>query len=386
MTALLARHSEAVLRRSPAAFLDDVDRAGAAAGFRQHQQAQIANLADVPLQSWRYLVSSPVTDAAVSAATAHRLAAPVLIVHLSVRYALKFVDPQPTSRDLWWTFVQRGGRVYAAGDDDMAAVGGVSWTGPWDYGPLLAARGTASLVLGHPQDSAQLAPIAAAVDAAVPVVTGVWGVGWARQVAVLVPASDQELAALAGQGSALTDISALTVFDAQDSAGGTRYGQRLVLNPHALSQLTPAGLRIVVQHEVTHMASAAGTGPGSPRWLVEGLAEYVGNLGNEQPVRVAASELGTEVAAGRLPAALPTDAEFAPGTARLRQVYEESWIACRLIAARVGQAGLVRLYRLVGASPDATGPAVQAALQRVLRESTVAFSMRWRTYLKGQLG
>ncbi|PZS15236.1 MAG: hypothetical protein DLM57_13165 [Pseudonocardiales bacterium] len=386
MTALLARHSAAVLSHSAAAFLDDVDTAPAAAGFRQRQQAEIASLAQVPLQSWRYAVSAPVTDPSASAATAKRVGAPVLIVHVSLFYALTLVDPQPTSRDLWWTFVQRDGRVLVAGDDDMAELGGASWTGPWDYGPLVAARGTSSLVLGHPQDSGQLARLAALVDAAVPVVTGVWGTGWVRHVAVLVPASDNELTALAGQGSALTDVSAVTVFDAQDPASGTRYGQRLVLNPHALARLTATGLRIVVAHEITHIASAAGTGQASPRWLIEGLAEYVANLGSTQPVTVAAGELRTEVAAGRLPAALPTDAQFAPGSARLAQVYEESWLACRLIAARVGQSGLVRLYRLVGASPDVAIQALEAALHRVLHESTASFTMQWRGYLTGQLG
>jgi hypothetical protein len=385
VSALLARHGEAVLAHSAAAFLADVDTAGAAADFRQRQQDQIANLARVPLQHWRYAVSSSVTEPAAIAAATKRLGAPVLIVRVSLSYALKFVDPQPTSHDLWWTFVQRHGRVYLAGDADMAELGGPSWTGPWDYGPLVAARGTSSLVLGHPQDAAQLPRLAAAVDAAVPVVTGVWGTGWNRQVAVLVPASDAELTALVGSGSALTDISAVAVFDAQDPAHDTRSGQRLALNPRTLGELTPTGLRVVLQHEITHLASAAATGQAVPRWLVEGLAEYVGNLGSAQPVPNAASELRKEVAGGTVPAELPRDDEFAPGSTRLPQVYEEAWLACRLIAARAGQAGLVRIYRLVGASPDVSATAVAAALRQVLHKSSAEFTAQWRSYLTGQL-
>jgi hypothetical protein len=385
VSALLARHGDAVLAHSAAAFLADVDTADVAAAFRQRQQEQIANLARVPLQSWRYTVSSPVTEPAASTSAAKHLGAPVLIVRVSLSYALQFVDPQPTAHDLWWTFVQRHGRVYLAGDDDMAEQGGPSWTGPWDYGPLLAARGTSSLVLGHPQDAAQLPRLASAVDAAVPVVAGVWGAGWNRQVAVLVPGSDAELAALVGSGSALTDISAVAVFDAQDPAHSTRSGQRLVLNPRTLAELTPAGLRVVLQHEVTHLASAAATGQAVPRWLLEGLAEYVGNLGNAQPVANAASELRKEVAGGAVPAGLPSDDEFAPGSTRLPQVYEEAWLACRLIAERAGKAGLVRIYRLVGASPDVSATAVAAALRQVLRESSAEFTAQWRSYLTGQL-
>lgn len=385
MSALLARHGDAVLAHSAAAFLADVDTASSAADFRQRQRAQVANLARVPLRSWRYAVSSPVTEPAASAAAAKRLGAPVLIVRVSLSYALKIVDPQLSTQVLWWTFVQRHGRVYLAGDADLAQLGGASWTGPWDYGPLLAARGTSSLVLGRPADAAQLSRLAAAVDAAVPVVTGVWDAGWSRQVAVLVAGSDAELTALAGSGSVLIDISAVAVFDAQDPARSTRSGQRLVLNPRALGRLTPAGLRVVLQHEITHLASAAATGQALPRWLVEGLAEYVGNLGSAQPVRDAAGELRKEVADGTVPAALPSDDEFVPGSTRLPQVYEEAWLACRLIATRAGQAGLVRLYRLVGASPDVSATAVAAALRQVLHESSAAFTARWRDYLTGEL-
>jgi hypothetical protein len=386
VTAVLARHSGAVLGRASAAFLADVDQAAAAADFRQRQHAEFSNLAAVPLQSWRYAVSAPVTDQAASTASAKRLGAPTLIVQVSLSYALKFVDPQPTSHELWWTFVQRHGHVYLAGDADMAGSGGPSWAGPWDFGPLVATQGTASVVLGHPHDAPELPRLAAAVDAAVLVVSAVWGTDWTGQVAVLVPSSDQEFAALTGQGSVLADISAASVFDRPDPVTGARLGQRLVLNPRALAALSPAGLRIVVRHEVTHIASAAGTGDSSPRWLIEGFAEYVGNLGSTAPVRVAASELRAEIARGTLPVALPPDSDFAPGASRLPQAYEQAWLACRLIAGRVRQASLVQFYRRVGGSADGAATAVAAALGRVLHEPVAAFTAQWRAYLGQQLG
>jgi hypothetical protein len=375
------------MHHSARTFLADVDTSSRAAGFRGRQRAQIASLAAVPLQSWRYDIDSPVTDQAAIGASAKRLGAPVLIVHVSLSYALKFVDPRPTSRDLWWTFVRRPGRVVIAADDDLARTGGASWTGPWDYGRLLAVRGRASLVLGHPSDSGSLPRIAAAVDAAVPAVTDVWGPDWTSRVAVLVPGSQREVSALLGaSGATLTDISAVAVSDAGEPNGAPPSGQRLVLNPAALHRLSRIGLGIVVRHEVTHIASAASTGPSSPRWLVEGFADYVGNRGSGQSVRAAAPELRADVARGQLPAALPADAAFAAGGAGLPQVYEQSWLACRLVAAKAGPAGLVRLYRLVGASTDSPRAAVAAALQATLRESPAAFTAQWRSYLRGQLG
>jgi hypothetical protein len=45
----------------------------------------------------------------------------------------------------------------------------------------------------------------------------------------------------------------------------------------------------------------------------------------------------------------------------------------------------VRFYRLVGASPSASGVAVAAALRSVLHETTAAFIAQWRAFLKAQL-
>jgi hypothetical protein len=118
-----------------------------------------------------------------------------------------------------------------------------------------------------------------------------------------------------------------------------------------------------------------------PTWLVEGFADYVGNLDSRQPVVVAASELRAEVRAGKEPGALPTSADFTDAGARLPQVYEQAWLACRLIATLAGPAGLVRLYHLV-AAPGAT---VDRALRTVVHVSTAQFTARWRQYLRTEL-
>ncbi len=386
VTALLARHGAAVLAHSAPRFLADVDTAAPAARFLAAQRSEIADIAAVPLQSWRYSADSVVSDPGVLAAQRARLGAPVLVVHVTLSYALRDVDPQPTTHDLWWTFVARHGRVYLAGDDAMAGQGGASFVGPWDFGPVVVARGATSLVLGHPANAGQLPGLASAVDAAAPVVTGVWGTGWAQRVAVFVPASNAELAGLVGTGTTLTDISAETVFDTQDPVNGGRYGQRIVLNPDVLATLSPVGIGIVLRHEITHIASAASTTPASPRWLVEGFAEYVGNLDTGQSPRAAAPELAAEIRRGVLPRSLPADPAFVAGGPRLAQLYQQSWLACRLIAAGAGPAGLVRFYRQVGVSAQGPDGAVAAALRSVLHESPATFLARWRAYLRAALG
>jgi hypothetical protein len=98
----------------------------------------------------------------------------------------------------------------------------------------------------------------------------------------------------------------------------------------------------------------------------------------------AAAELHAEVARGVVPSALPTDTDFA-STTRLAAVYEEAWLACRLIAVRAGQAALVRFYKLVGDGVLTADAAVASAFSSLLHESEAAFVVQWRAYLRAQL-
>ncbi|MDQ1722497.1 MAG: hypothetical protein QOI26_2231, partial [Pseudonocardiales bacterium] len=70
----------------------------------------------------------------------------------------------------------------------------------------------------------------------------------------------------------------------------------------------------------------------------------------------------------------------------LPQAYEKSWLACRLIADRVGQAGLVRFYRVVAKAADANpATAVAIGLRQVLHTDLATFTAAWRSYLVGLL-
>lgn len=384
--ALLARHGAAVRAHSAKAFLADVDPTAHAKDFHDRQAAELDNLAEVPLHTWTYTLVSAVTDTAAQAAATKRYGTRTLIARVTLAYELTGIDGLPDQHDLWLSFVRRGGHTYLAGDDDLTQSGGTSWRGPWDFGPVLVQRGTASLVLGHVQNAAQLAALARVADAAIPVVTSVWGTGWSRRLAVIAPASTAELQALVGAGSTVADVSAVAVTAGDDPLTGKPYGQRLVLNPGALGNLSAVGERIVVQHEITHLATEPSTAETTPRWVVEGFADYVGNLGSGESVRSTAAELAAELKRGSVPSRLPGDGEFASSNQRLAQVYEEAWLACRLIAARDGQAGLVRFYRIVGTAVAPGDAAVAAGLSQVLRESLAAFTAQWRSYLTAQLG
>jgi hypothetical protein len=380
---VLARHAHAVLTHSVAGYLADVDTAPAAAAFRAQEQTDISNLAHVPLARWGYADQQPVRDARMISAASKRYDAPALILHVTLRYALPDVDPLPDQHDLFLTFVRRDGRVVLSGDDDLAAESSTSWVGPWRFGPLSVARGASSLVLG-PAD-APLSDVAAEADDAAARVSDVWGSQWNRRVAVLVTSSDAEFSAAVGAAERVEDVSAAAVTSGVDPVTHRAYGQRLVLAPSALTTLSALGRGIVFRHEVTHLATAAITDPTTPRWVVEGFAEYVANLGTGQPVGAAARELRSAVRAGRSPTALPDDTAFAASGADLARAYEGAWLACRLIAAHAGTDGLVRFYRTTATALVPAAQALDQALADAMHESLDRFTTQWRTYLKAQL-
>lgn len=379
--AMLDRHGADVVHRDRKDFLADLDTGAAASRYRAQQAAMFDNLAGVPLVAWTYRVSAPVTGGSVLHDASARYRAPVLIARIALGYQLRGYDPAPTEHDVWLTFVRRAGQVRIVSDSDLAEQGGQSWHGPWDFGPVGVYRGAHCLVVSHPAYATQVAGLASDVDAAVSAVTAVWGRAWRQSVVVFVPDSADELSAvLGGSGTGGTDIAAQTIGD----PGNARTGLRVVLDPAGQARLSPLGRRIVVRHEITHVAAWAVTSDAVPTWLVEGFADYVGNLDSGQLVPVAAAELRAQVRAGRVPAALPTDEDFATAGAALPRVYEQAWLACRLIASLPGtggSAGLVRLYHAAAAP----GTDFNSALRTVVHMSLTQFTARWRQYLQAQL-
>ncbi|HEX2902534.1 MAG TPA: hypothetical protein VHO01_03685 [Jatrophihabitans sp.] len=388
---LLADHAHALLARDRAGWDAGLDPNQAAADFAGKQRAVFSNLSGVPLTTWRYTLTAPVTDPSVLQPAANRLGGRVVILHVQLQYALAQVDPAPTSKSQYLTAVHRAEGWRLAADGDVADSGGPSWQGPWDFGPLLVAAGPHTLVLAHPAHRAVMATFQQLVERSIPVVASVWGASWNEHVGVLIPDTAAEFAAVTSDSNDTQDIAAVAVADSVNpdlsaSPQQAVLGARIVLNPDNLSRLDAAGRQLVVQHELTHIATRAQTSDQMPTWLIEGFADYVGNLGSGRGPVMIAPELAADVAHDRLPSQLPASTDFDGANPRLPQAYEQSWLACRLIAATIGQHGLVTFYRAV-ASAARTNPATAVAteLRALLHTSITAFTARWRSYLQSQL-
>lgn len=214
---------------------------------------------------------------------------------------------------------------------------------------------TATLIaVGGPDSAALTRRIADELGPATEAVTAFWGQEWRRDIVVAVAASDAQFAALAAPtpGAPTTDIAAVTTAD------------RILFAPGAAGMTAPS-LRIVLRHELFHYAARADTAPDAPRWLTEGVADYVA-----RPAPAAPPGAG-------VPARLPTDTDLDTAGPVRSLAYDQAWLFSRYVADRYGIAALRTLYlRACGQGH----PDVATAVRDTLGESLPEVEAGWQAW------
>jgi hypothetical protein len=384
---LLARRADAVLRRSEAEFMATIDPQADPA-FVAAQRALFRNLDGVPLSHWSYQLnesdSLPVPQQLLGTAD-------YWAPRTTLRYALRGVDAEPTTRSMAYLYVRRADQWYLASDTALQPLGETTWRGMWDFGPCRAlwVGGTVggSLVLGHTGvDEEALRELAAEITNAVGSVTQVWGTGWSQRVAVLVPKTVDEMRALVGPAFNVDGIAAAAVADKVDVPNQLALGQRVVLNPALSGQLSAAARRIVLRHEITHVAARASTVDGAPMWLLEGFADYVGYRDSGLQPLEAAPDLVRALRSGDPPDGLPAAADFAGGSHDLDLAYQLAWSAALYVVDLAGEDGLVKLYRMIASDTSQDDATVEDAMRAVLGVDFDSFVAGWLESLPPRFG
>jgi hypothetical protein len=258
------------------------------------------------------------------------------IVEMTWRF--RGFDRAPASADVVVRFVPDDGELAISGfGAPSASEGRVPL---WLRGELAVARSDDHLVLvdGERREADE---VAQRVARGIPVVRKVLP-AWSAPVVVEVPASaadlDETLGAAPGTYAA---IAAVTAGVGSDT--GRDAPVHVFVNPEVTDSLRRAGAQVVMSHELVHVATDAVRRPVEP-WLLEGFADYVALRDTRLPDRVT---LGRAIEAARrdgVPEALPTAADFDTRAEDLQARYEEAWLACRIIAERLGERGLVEVY------------------------------------------
>ncbi|MFF3224493.1 hypothetical protein ACFYV7_16990 [Nocardia suismassiliense] len=254
------------------------------------------------------------------------------------------------------------------------------------FGPIVARQvstgdGQQSLVVGHPAQRIEIDVLERELAAATTAVTEVWGTDWAQASTVVVASSPSEFAGLVHAGAAMsTEVAAASVAD--PFAPGTRpTGQRIVFSPDAGRRLDPDGLRTLLRHELTHIATRADTRDGAPLWMLEGFADYTAHRDQGRPFADIAPSLTARARLHALPGDLPADAGFTGPDAAA--TYEQAWSVCAYIADKYDEPRLVELYRRIAATRQ-TPATEDQILQTVLGLSRTEFIADWRNWLSAQ--
>lgn len=364
---LLTSRAQAVLARDKAAWMATVDPA--ATDFAARQSAVFDHLAPVPLASWSYQFAGE--GSALPPERLDVLGQDAWVAGVNLVYRLADADLADVRRAQHLTLVRRGDQWLVADDAD-----GPTAAEPWDLGPVQVVRGERSLVLGS-ADVGALEALAAEADTAVVQVDGIWGEDWPRTVVLLAPATQTEMARLLQRPdeTGLDQIAAVTTGEVNGGVAGTS-ADRVIVNPAGMAQLGDLGRRVVLAHEITHVATRATTTADVPIWLSEGFADYVGYAGTGVGRAVVAQDVLDLVRAGQGPAALPVEADFDPAQGTIAPAYSGAWLAADLIARVFSEDALIALYRAV-----ATGTPVDAAVPGVLGTDLAGFQQRWQEYL-----
>ena len=333
--------------------------------------ALFTDIRQVPLSDW----TETVDPASVRTVSGHRA---TFTLDVTRRYRLKGFDPGGVAQQRTLTVIHVGSHWQLVADARAPGARGELW----ETGPVVVRYGKASLVLAHPANLARLARYVDIADRAVRNVSRVWGSDWSQRVVIVVPSNAGELGRVLDSRADYAQIAALATADVVDSGGlRTSLADRVVINPATFSRLSWIGQRIVMTHEVTHVASRRTTGRSSPSWLVEGFADYVAYRNSGVLVRIAARDLAAQQGLVPLPVTLPTDAQFDPGATDLGATYELSWLACRFIAERTSEAKLIQFYKAVGADSGPTAEVLRRQFAKVFNTSTESFTASWRTYV-----
>jgi hypothetical protein len=369
---LLDRRANAVNDRNKVAFLADVNPADQA--LIAQQSLEFDNLTKLPLVYFSYQVEARTYDDLAPMQLRQRYGSALRAPGVTIRYQIEGIDAAPTAAP-WvpvlatiageWRFVGRA-------DGDSLPIGTNGQ--PWDAStPITVSRGDRLVLVLSADDAARASQFQTLAEQA------------RGKVATVCPTPPSVL--IVGVRNSLAFRTRFHDHAVEERTGAfaeKRFGEvlawhrdqtRLVGNTVYVKpwvfDADPMDVSTLLRHELTHVAMSPYGNPATPRWLVEGLAEYVAY--RDQPWTIEHfDDLDDLDEAPKL----PEDRSFYDDAAGLN--YFLGWFACWLIATDYGEDRLIGLYR---AFSETTNQNV--AFNRVLGIGYHEFQQRFQSRLDG---
>jgi hypothetical protein len=378
--ALLDVRADAFLQRDKDAFLATLDpKAGVP--LKREQARMFANAAAIPFASYELVADwSAFGDLARPRDVARYPGAGTVVIPMThERYRIRGFDEVDAVEDVFFTFVERDGSWYIAGDTDLDDIGLFSVRHAWDFGRLETTRsehflalGPACVVGGALCAGDELLGIA---EEALVRTDQTWTVPWRDKVVMIVPPSDAALKRMLQASFDVGDFVAFA-YATVDPETLDYTGDRVLVNPSVIAGRAREQVLRILAHEFLHVATRDSSGPFVPLFVDEGLAEVAGYGG----VRGLAY-FDAIVAAGSFDDLLPEDFQFSTGSANdIYLSYQEAQSAVRYFIERWGKDRFLKFYRKLGSARVTPGLAtwhVERALRRTIHLGLGAFEEAW---------
>jgi hypothetical protein len=329
--------------------------------------------------SWKYRVAGGYR---VPAARQADLGPGAWLADVRLDYQLTAGGPT-VERQQFLTIVRRAGAWLIAADTD-----GATGRDLWDLGPIVHAVSARCLVIGASARRAQVEQFAAECGRSARTVDRAWGRTWHRVTVLTVPDTLTQLAVLLGRSSPPTGTATAGLEKTAAVTVGPTAGpaDTVLINGAAFEELSPVGRRVVLTHELVHVATRATGSRSAPTWLAEGYADYVAYAGTGLLPRQVAGEALDAVHAGEMPSALPEPDDFNAASDHAAVAYGLAWVAATLVADKAGDAQRMQAFYQQAAAPGAGPEQLDTALTTVGLGGTASFVKIWQARLRQLAG
>lgn len=370
--ALLDRRSKAVLAGDTTAFLADV--ASADPGLVKRERQLFENMAKIPFSSLKFQLEPPRPDLqrflpAPLRDTYHEAAQ---VAAVDVVYQIKGIDSAPVATP-WLPIVAYTGDRWqvvgeASGKDLPYGANGQAWD---DAGPIIVQTSARVVAVLSADDTERGPYLLQYAEKGLDRLAQTRSGGWDGKVFVTA-VQDQRIfdTYFADSPERIAQVAAIAVpyYDMVPDwhATAAYAATRIVFNPRELSA-QPDVLAHDLTHEFTHAAMGPVTTGKTPRWLVEGFAEYSAYNGTKVDPGWISKSLGDLTLTG-----FPTDSVFYQEPRN----YVAAWLACRMIAEKYGKAKLITLYESFQHEDD-----LGTAIKATLGVDQPTLEAQWRNYV-----
>ncbi|MET7418138.1 hypothetical protein [Dactylosporangium sp. NPDC005555] len=375
---ILERHTQAVKKKDLDAWMADVEQSDAA--FVKRQKQLFENLVKMPFADIsfdRTKLSARQLAKFLPTQLFDRYHAAVHVEAVTIRHRVEGVDSKTVATPWMPVVAWTGGKWLivgdAAGKDLPIGVNGQ----PWDStGPVAVLRNDRIIAVVSADDAQRGRNLLQMAETSLKQVIEVRPAGWDGKV-LFTAVQDKRIfdTYFAESQERIAQVAAIAVpyynqvgdWDSARAYSSTR----VVFNPTQLTAQTEE-LAHDLTHEFAHAAMGPVTTARTPRWVVEGFAEYVAYKKDRVPAAGIRQALGDLVIS-----TLPTDEQFYSEPRN----YIASWLANRMIAEKFGQDKLIKFYEAFQNVAE-----VESAAREVLGIGVAQLEQQWRDYVAQQRG